>query len=329
MKKPIFPVILGQIVLDTVIRTNTFESLIEIQTGDKQLQVIGGPPSFTGTTGFILSQLYSWTKPPLVYAYSCQRVKDWLKSSKMYKSFLNNLKIQPDCPQFRLIYNDAENDRILYLENPPMDFDPSKFNWDFNNSPVAIVGSVFHEFNQSSFFSFLRDRCSYIAFDPQGCFRQLSIDGEIRFDDWVDHDIMAKIDCLKISETEARYLNLGNDKQSTIKNILETAISTVLLTRGVKGAILGVKISNEEKIALYNVPAYPCNVIDETGAGDIFLYTFVIHFCAFQNVLDAVSFATGVTSILIEQNRFEWHLTKNFIEERQKIIRTQIKEIFP
>jgi hypothetical protein len=328
LKKPVFAVVLGQVVLDTVIRINTSKTLIGSQNDSIKVQAVGGPPSFTGATGFILSQLYSWTETPLVYAYGCSKAKDLLKTSKMFKSLIKNLKLQPYCPHFRLIYNDAEKDRILYLENPPVDFDPKNFNWDFNKSPVAIVGSVFHEFNQPELFSFLRDKCSYIAFDPQGCFRQLSPEGKIRFDEWSDLEIMAKVDCLKISETEAKYLNLGNDKQSTLKNILETSISTVLLTRGVKGAILGVKIRNDDKIAIYNIPAYPSDVIDETGAGDIFLYAYVVHFCTYSNVLDAVAFATSVTSILIEQNRFAWHLTKNLIEERQEIIRARIEGIF-
>ncbi len=327
MKKSIIPIILGQIVLDTIIKTNTEDQRIksyEIKNNDT---TVGGPPFFSGVVGFFLSQLFSWMELPLIYAYTSSKANSFLEENSIVGSLTNNLKMRSTCPHFQLIYNPNEKERTLFLENPPLKFDPNDFDWKSDSFPVAIVGSVFHEFNDYNIFSFLRKNSSYIAFDPQGCFRQLSQGGKIKLGEWMDSKILELIDCLKLSEIEARYLNLGNNNNTIINNLLDTSISTVLLTQGEKGAILGVSDSEKMKKTMYNIPGYTSNVVDETGAGDVFLFSFATHFCAHSNVLDAVAFSTSIASLLIEQNRFSWHFTEKMIKDRQQIIRSQIKQI--
>lgn len=264
---------------------------------------------------------------PLIYAYTSSKANSLLEANSITESLTKSLKIRSICPHFQLIYNPNEKERTLFLENPPLKFDPNDFNWKSDSFPVAIVGSVFHEFNDYRIFSFLQKNSSYVAFDPQGCFRQLSQGGKIKLSEWMDSKILELIDCLKLSEIEARYLNLGNDNKTVINNLLDTPISAILLTQGDKGAILGVSNSENKKKTMYNIPSYPSNVIDETGAGDVFLFSFATHFCAHGNVLDAAAFSTSISSLLIEQNRFSCHFTEKMIKYRQQIIRSQIKQI--
>lgn len=232
--------------------------------------------------------------------------------------------IQSTCPCFRLKYSSDKNERTLLLKNPPKRFNLADFNWDFVNPPVAIVGSVYHEFSNHEIFTSLRNLCSYIAFDPQGCFRQLTTEGKIKFRNWWDTKIIENINCLKVSETEAKFLKLGTHFVEIITKILKTPVTSVLLTRGNNGTILGVR---NPDIHIYDIPAYSGGtIVDETGAGDIFLFTFVIHFLTFNNELDAVAFATSVTSLFIEQKRFRGRFTKDIIGLRQEKIRSKIIE---
>ena len=313
--------------LDTIIKTNAENQILKGYQTKSNDTTVGGPPFFSAVVGFFLSQLFSWMKLPLIYAYTSSKVNSLLEANSIAGSLSNNLKMRSACPHFQLIYNPNEKERTLFLENPPLKFDPNDFDWKSDSFPVAIVGSVFHEFNNYDIFSFLQKKFSYIAFDPQGCFRQLSQGGEIILSEWMDPEILERIDCLKLSEIEARYLNLGNDNKTIIKNILDTSISTVLLTQGEKGAILGVSESEKKKKITYKIPAYTSNVIDETGAGDVFLFSFATHFCTHRDVLDAAAFSTSVTSLFIEQKRFSWHFTEKMIKDRQQIIRSQIREI--
>ncbi|UCG03690.1 MAG: hypothetical protein JSW11_06820 [Candidatus Heimdallarchaeota archaeon] len=312
---------LGQMVLDTVIHNDQNRSRVNNQTN----QTIGGPPSFAGIIGAILSKMYSWIYPPLIYAYTCPKAISLLKNYPKYQMNLNNLKIQPKCPQFRLEYPSDKKERMLSLKDPPVQFNPTDFNWEFKESPVVIIGSTFHEFNDIKLFSFLRKKCSYIAFDPQGCFRYLTSEGKIEFRNWWDSRILEIVDCLQISEIESKYLGLGILPIEVVKKILETPITSVILTRGRNGAILGYK--SQKDICIFDVPAYTEGIIvDETGAGDIFLFCFITHLMAFQNELDAAAFATSVTSLFLEFRKTPEKILEDMIDLRQNIIRAQIIE---
>ena len=69
---------------------------------------------------------------------------------------------------------------------------------------------------------------------------------------------------------------MGKRPEKIVARILNTPVTSVLLTQGVNGSILGVKDPKNGDIHIYNVPAFTeGTVVDETGAGDIFLFTFV------------------------------------------------------
>ncbi|MHA2075077.1 MAG: PfkB family carbohydrate kinase [Candidatus Hodarchaeales archaeon] len=327
MKKPIVPVILGQIVLDTVIHHYNHEMISESENDYHKRLILGGPPFFTGSIGFILSQQYSWIEKPIIFAYSCPKANSRLRLAGFENLIIKDLKLRPNCPHFKLVYDKSEGKRTILLNNPPLEFNPNDFNWKLNYSPIVIVGSVFHEFDSQEIFSFLRDNFSYVAFDPQGCFRQLLAGSRITYKNWWDRKITDKTDCIKISENEAKFLNLGENNQERVEKILETSVSSVLLTRGNKGAILGIKDENFNEKKVYNVPAYPCQVIDETGAGDVFLFSYVIHYYAHKDPLSAVAFATSITSLLIEQKRFSWSFDRETIDFRQRYIQSRISDI--
>jgi len=317
--------ILGQMVLDTVITEGTLNR--DGRFANNQI-TIGGPPSFSGIVGHTLAKIFPWALPPLVYAYTCPMAISQSERLLDFESISKNLILRPRCPHFRLEYDNNDSERKLYLENPPFQFNLNDFNWDLNYSPIAVVGSVYHEFDNSDIFTFLKDKCSFIAFDPQGCFRQINPDGQIVFRNWWNPKIMANIDCLKISEAESKFLGLGTNNVQIIFKILETAVNLVLLTRGKKGAILGIKNIDTNVINLYDVPAYTTGtVVDETGAGDVFLSSFITHFLVHGNELDAAAFATSVASLLLEDRAFWGRFSKKEILFRHIRVKSQITEL--
>ncbi len=327
VRKQVKTVVLGQMVIDTVVHDNKNLLQIKSQENKKGNLIVGGPPSFAGIAGLTLSKVFPWISTPLIYAYACPEVISLLENHPDIGLISRNLKIRTQCPHFFLIYSSDKIKRNLMLRNPPSQFDPTHFNWKITYPPVAIVGSIFHEFNNFNSFNFLRKKCSFIAFDSQGCFRQLTPEGNIIFRNWWDPKIIDNLDCLKISGEEAEFLNLGKRPEKIVARILKTPVTSVLLTQGINGSILGIKELKTGDIHIYNVPAFTEGaVLDETGAGDIFLFTFVSYFNAFNNELDAIAFATSVTSLLLEQKRFMWHLTKKTVKMRQKQIKNQIIE---
>ncbi|MFX0172069.1 MAG: PfkB family carbohydrate kinase [Candidatus Hodarchaeota archaeon] len=317
-------IILGQMVLDTVINRKILEN--EKKSVYNKI-TLGGPPSFSGIVGYTLAKIFPWIFYPLIYAYTCPKAITLLKKFNKFNIFSENLIKRPYCPHFRLEYSDNDSERNMYLSNPPFQFNPTDFNWNLNHSPVAVVGSVYHEFDNPNIFSFLRDKCSFIAFDPQGCFRQINSNGKIIFRNWWNPKIVSNIDCIKISTEESKFLNLGTNIVQTVYKILKSTVNIVLLTRGKKGAILGIIKNDTKTIHVYDVPAYTeGTVIDETGAGDVFLFSFITHFLVHNDELNAVAFATSVASLLIENHLFWGRFSKEEIIFRQQKIKSQITE---
>lgn len=318
-------IVLGQIVLDTIIRKPSLDKNLDLEPEHIKL---GGPPSFAFFIGNLLSEIFSWVSPPLVYAYTCSEALVLQKSCQRFNIIFQNLKKRPQCPHFQLTYNTIDSQRIIHLENPPLLFNPKDFNWNFKKLPIAVVGSVFHEFDNINVFDFLRKNCSYVSFDAQGCFRQFEGKRRIIFRNWDNPRIFNKIDCLKISEVESKFLNYGENATQILKKLLNSSIYHVLLTRGERGSILGVRNRNTESIHLYDVPAFRGGeVVDETGAGDVFLYSYVIHYCAHHNEIDAIAFATSVASLLVEGKAKSECFSKNEVISRQNEVKSCITEI--
>ncbi len=318
-------VILGQVVLDEVILKNTKEIPISEKPSVSNKILLGGPPSFSGTVAYTFAKAYQWIPIPILYSYICPRATAMVKKIESFSKISENLILRQRCPNFRLEYLE-NHERTLYMTNPPIQFSPQDFSWDFSVSPIAIIGSVFDEFNSPSIFKFLREQCSYVAFDPQGCFRRLNSKNEIEYIKWFNPDILSQINCLKVSEFESKLLDNGENSIETIYNLLEDFIDSILITRGNKGVIFGYKRLNGE-VELLSVPAYTKGrILDETGAGDMFLYLYVIYLTFHQNEKEAISFATAATSLLLEQRRFCWEIDPEIIKSRQNEIMKEIIE---
>ncbi|MFW9780064.1 MAG: carbohydrate kinase family protein [Candidatus Heimdallarchaeota archaeon] len=319
---------IGQTVLDTVLhhQTNHY-SFSESRKLPKKF-TIGGPPAFCLITGLRISQLFPWAMPPIVYAYSCQKAIDLLRSYSGINPLLKTLRIRDACPEFRLEYLKNSSERRIYLRNPPQLFDPTEFPWKFTIPPTVVIGSVYHEFSSEKIFSFLRKNTGFIAFDPQGCFRFLTPEGRIILQKWFEPEILRHVDCLKISEIEVMHLGKGDNLLQSTQQILETSTRIVLLTRGSRGAVLGFRSLDTGNLNFYSIPAYKTGMVrDETGAGDVFLYSFVAHYVSHQNELDAIAFGSSISSLLIERKGVTGNFSKEIILDRQEYIRRRVRPL--
>ncbi len=317
-------VILGLYVIDEIIKEKIDNnSSVEKK---KELFSLGGPPTFIGFVGNILSRLFSEISDPTIYSYLCPEVEQLLEATTEVINLSGHFIQHSICPKFRLDYSLAEQERKITLFNPQINFDLELFPWKLDESAVVIVNSVYQEFNCQNIFSFLRKNGFYVVLDPQGFFRRISPDGSVIYTNWYNRKILSKVDCLKLSENEARLLEIGETLPKIVENLLLLNISYVIITRGERGAVLGCKGSPEQQHSLYFIPAYGVDsAINATGAGDVFLYTFIVFLQLLTDELEAIAFATSVASLLVE-NRFD--KTKFSIENitfRQESIRSKIK----
>jgi hypothetical protein len=320
-------VLAGQIVLDTIIYRKMLVDPLKKSIKKPIPVTLGGPPFFGAYIAKKITKIFPWIDAPLLYAYSCPKALLLLENFFESDLILENLVIRPQCPNFRLIYAGDKSERFLSLKNPPLDYNPLDFDWDMNQEIITILGSVYHEFDNKKIIETIRSKSDFIALDAQGFFRYVTSNGDIIFKRWKNPEILANIDCLKISEKEASFLGLGINLHQIVEKLLDFSIKIVLLTRGRKGVILGVKKSPSEDIHIYKIPTYPVTkLINETGAGDILLFSFIAYLIIYKNEVDAIAFATSVVSFFIENDQLEKNFTTEKVVDRKKRIISQITE---
>jgi len=317
-------VILGLYVIDEIIK----EKSINNSSVEKKLELfsLGGPPTFIGFVGNILSCLFSEISSPILYSYLCPEVEQLLEATTEVINLSGYFIKHSICPKFRLDYSHAEQERKITLFNPQINFDLKLFPWKMNEPAVVILNSVYQEFNHVDIFSFLRTNGFYVVLDPQGFFRKISPDGSVIYSNWYNRKILSKVDCLKLSENEAKLLEIGKTLPEIVQNLLLLNISYVIITKGERGALLGCKGFPEQQHTLYFIPAYSVDsAINETGAGDVFLYTFIVFLQLLTDELEAIAFATSVASLLVENSFDKTKFSIESITFRQKSIRSKIK----
>ncbi|MHA1978330.1 MAG: PfkB family carbohydrate kinase [Candidatus Hodarchaeales archaeon] len=321
-------VILGFFVLDKII-TSKSENSHSINTENDVLS-LGGPPTFMLYFSDLLRHLIPVMKPSNLFSFVSRRAKHLLDDLSILDQNKSQLIQCHENPKFVLDYSQPTIERKLTLFDPPGEFKYNLFNWEFNNPPIVIVSSVYQEFNSSNIFSFLREKECFIAFDPQGCFREISTTGEISYTEWFSHDILSQLDCIKLADNEMKLLGLGTVDIDIIMELLSLSPKYVIITKGENGSLLGIKNQKSKENAIFSVPAYPVeDVINETGAGDGFLYSFISFLQLLGDELEAIAYATSLASLLLEYGFEKEKYNLHEIKYRKKVIHSEIKKIYP
>ncbi len=319
-------VILGLFVLDKIITTHSPSSFTK---QDNRIDFsLGGPPTFMLFFSDILGTFFPIIKSPTVFSHISPETKDFHEEF----SFISQAQVQfinyEKTPKFILDYSQGSPERKLVLYDPPDDFKFESFNWNFHHPPILIISSIYQEFNSIKTFSFFRERGSFLAFDPQGCFRERLSNGEIRYSEWLEKDIISQLDCIKLSKNEAELLGLGYDEVEIIKKLLNISPKFVIITKGKKGSLLGVRYTGSEKSKIFYIPPFPVeNVKTETGAGDGFLYCFISFLQLLNDELAAIAYATSLISLFLEHGLDKEKFTLQEIKYRQKLIHSKIRNI--
>ncbi len=133
---------------------------------------------------------------------------------------------------------------------------------------------------------------SIIAVCPQGWMRRWSSDGKVfhkMLDDW---SVFQKADMVILSEEDLNFQMDLIPKLADLFNIL-------VVTKGENGADV---FSCNNK---HTFPGFPSNMIDPTGAGDIFATAFLIRFFETKDISQAANFANAAASFCIEKKGIE------------------------
>ncbi len=318
--------ILGLFVQDTIIKVKSVEVLDKIN--ESTTISIGGPPLYMGFAMNLIRKFYSEIGDSKIYSFVDKELAYELSNLEFFPYDALEFVHCEKSPRFKLTYLRGLEERKIELVNTPELYDLNKFDLDINNNSVFIISSIFQEFNNPAIFRSLRKKNSFIALDPQGFFRRQKNNSKIIYKKWFDPMIVGHLDCIKLSRHEAKLLSLGDDPIKIIEELMKFNLKYVIITSGKAGSYLGKRSDRKSKLEISQVPAYDSgNISDETGAGDIFFYTFIAFLIALADEKVSMAYASSMSSLLVEKrfNLEEYNFEE--IERRKNVVLSNIQHI--
>ncbi len=195
--------------------------------------------------------------------------------------------------RFELKYNSDLSDRILRLKNraPPITIDDLPDSLKAKAIHIGpIAGEITYEVVEK-----LRSCAEVLSLDPQGLVRNFDANGNVTYSTLTDNRILNLVNIYKSSLAEIEAVTNQSDLNSAIKAIHDHGVETVIVTLGMKGAVLSVKGN------ISNIPAcVPEKLVDPTGAGDAFIGGFLAEYINDANYLRCACVGSAVASLAVE-----------------------------
>lgn len=191
---------------------------------------------------------------------------------------------------FRNLYQG--NHRTQYVHDIAAALSPDAVPVEWRRAKIVLLGPLVSEIDHTMLDIFSPQ--TILAVSPQGWMRQWDDTGRVRVKAWHEaQDILPRTDVLILSEED-----LGGYVERL--SLYVGLAPMVVLTRG----DMGCTIYRKRERPL-DVPAYPTQIVDPTGAGDTFATAFLIRYHETNDVLEAARFANAAASLAIESEGAE------------------------
>jgi sugar/nucleoside kinase (ribokinase family) len=156
----------------------------------------------------------------------------------------------------------------------------------------------------------LKKHTEVLSLDPQGLLRRYDKSRKATCRLPVDKHLLSLVNIYKSSQDEICALTGCSDLKEAIKAVHDFGVKNVIVTLGVKGAVLSVERT------MYSVPA--CNsmvVVDPTGAGDVFIGGFLTEYLRQKDSYWCACVGAAAASLVIEG------IGPTFFGEKEEIYR--------
>ena len=194
--------------------------------------------------------------------------------------------------RFRISY--SGNQRSLELVNRGKNLGMNSISGSLD---AVHLGPVFGEVGRDALARAKRC-CKFVSVDVQGLLRTTDPHGQVRL---VRRNIdlfLSKCNLLKATEQEARVLAPATTLLSTARRLLRKGAEYAIVTRGPEGALLVGRDGTG-----IQMPSMPkTKAIDPTGAGDIFVGSWVTTFHAVKDPRWAGAVGTAFASLSVERS---------------------------
>jgi sugar/nucleoside kinase (ribokinase family) len=200
---------------------------------------------------------------------------------------------QEKTTRFELSYNSDMSNRTMRLASkaPPIEIEdlPSLLEAKaVHLAPIAneIPCEVAEKLAKSA---------EVISLDPQGLIRVFDENGLVANEQLKDKRMLGLIDVYKSSQDEIEAVTGVADLKSAIKAVHDFNVEIVIVTLGMKGAVLSIGG------AMYEIPAYtPNKLVDPTGAGDAFIGGFLAEYVRGKEALWCACVGSALASTVVE-----------------------------
>ena len=177
-------------------------------------------------------------------------------------------KFDSESTRFRISY--SRSLRSLEIMQRGKKLDPR----NLSASPDAIhLGPVFGEVGLDVL-THARQSCKFLSLDVQGLLRTSDANGRVRLVRRNIDSFLTKCDLLKATEQEARIVAPAKTVLSSAKRLLSKGAEHVIITRGPLGSL----VVRNDGGAIQIPSVRKARVVDPTGAGDIFIGSWVTTF---------------------------------------------------
>jgi len=180
-------------------------------------------------------------------------------------------------------YRGNDRQQVIHYVAPPVMFEHVPVEW--RDAAIVHLGPVALEADYGLISRFPN---SLVCATPQGWMRKWDAEGIVTYAPL--HDVATLFAPIDIFVFSAEDVNYDAD---AINELIES-VPIAVVTKAGDGSVVYTKEGNR------SVPARPTNVIDPTGAGDVFATAYFIRFAQSHDPYESAAFANVVASFSIE-----------------------------
>jgi sugar/nucleoside kinase (ribokinase family) len=249
---------------------------------------LGGPPTYTSIAAAKLDAKVSVISK--VGEDFQNKYLKWLKASGVDLSGLKQVK-GAATTRFILTYKNGQRKLQLKSRAPPISTHDIPSSLQTKALHIAPIANEI----QNAVIAKLRKLTEILSLDPQGFVRTFDREGNMRPKPWKGEQALAQIDIYKSSSREIGMVTRWKELPLAMREIRDFGAKIVMVTRGMKGAVLLV---DDE---FYHIPACKPRVFrDSTGAGDAFIGAFLAEYLKGKDPLWCACVGSAASSFVVE-----------------------------
>jgi sugar/nucleoside kinase (ribokinase family) len=198
-------------------------------------------------------------------------------------------KFQGPTTRFRISY--STNSRRLELVHPGQRLRPGRI---LRSLQAIHLGPVFNEIGLDTLAN-ARRHSEFLTLDVQGLLRTIGQDGFVRLVRKNVNPFLSKCNLVKATEEEARVIAPASTIVATARGLLHKGAQYAIITRGRSGSLLVKKYGGA-----FRIPSVlERRVVDLTGAGDIFIGSWLATFMFVKDPLWAAAVGAAFASLSV------------------------------